>query len=155
MCWVIKMTDEKKIISYSHEAVRSKEDSTSSMFAKDLEDLKINMDGLVVGDKGGKKCDKGKVELSLLFDAPDALEVIARIQEFGKNKYGRTNWRTLDVQRHKDALLRHFNAISRGEDWDDGEGGTGQLHWGNICCNAIFILQIIIDKMNNYEFKTE
>lgn len=108
--------------------------------------MPVDMSTLYVNEKGGKKTNIGKVPLGLLFDAPYALEAIARIMEFGANKYERGNWKLVNVEQFKDALLRHINEISKGNDWDNGPEGTGQLHWANVACNAIFILQIELQK---------
>lgn len=103
---------------------------------------------LVVGKKGGKKSDKDKVELRLLFDAPDALEMIARVMMYGKEKYGRKNWMQVEEERYENAELRHYLHNCKGKEWDDGPDGTQQLHLANLACNAIFLLQMKIDELN-------
>lgn len=116
-----------------------------------------NMDCLVVGENGGKKCDDGKREMDLLFDAPEALEMIVDVLEYGKKKYGRCNWKDVDIERYRNALQRHYIQIKKGNLWDDDpKTGTGALHWANIACCALFSLQITIDelkKKNEFNYK--
>lgn len=83
---------------------------------------------------GGRKADAGKVQLSLL--PFDALEIIARVMEFGALKYGRDNWRNVEAVRYEDAMLRHFAAIQRGE-FADPESGLP--HAAHMACCAIFL----------------
>jgi len=115
------------------------------------EEITIEYEGLQTGSDGGKKCDESKTEMDLLFDAPEALEMVAKVLEFGKKKYGRCNWKTVTMERYRSALQRHFLEIKKGNIWDNGKGGTGQLHWSNIVCCALFCLQITIDELKENE----
>lgn len=79
----------------------------------------------------GVKNDQGKAPLDLL--DPLALEGIAKVLEFGAQKYARHNWRGgLSYSRLIAALMRHLFAIIRGED-NDPESGLPHIdHVG--CC---------------------
>ena len=85
----------------------------------------------------GLKYDQGKPPMELL--DPLALEGLARVLEFGKNKYtkdgktGAHNWRGgISYGRLIGALLRHTMAILRGEDIDPESGLPHVDHVG--CC---------------------
>lgn len=69
----------------------------------------------------------------------DALEPMVRVLEFGKKKYGESNWRKggklLTSVKILESLMRHTFAILRGELRDKE---SGELHIGHIMCNAMF-----------------
>lgn len=68
--------------------------------------------------KEGTKFDQGKPQLSLVSFESVAGE--ARAMEYGKNKYGRNNYKGgMDWTRLLDAALRHIMAFSKGEDNDE------------------------------------
>ncbi len=103
---------------------------------------------MIVEESGGKKSDKDKRRYTLLFDAPDALEMTTQVLEYGEAKYDRCNWKDVDIQRYRDALLRHFGEEYKGNIWDDKEPSpTYCLHWANIMCCALFSLQKEIDRL--------
>ena len=85
------------------------------------------------------KADNGKAKLTLvprriIFD-------IARIREYGNQKYGDSeNWKTVDVQRYRDAAFRHFLAYL-----DDPQGvdvESGLPHYWHLACNIAFICEM-------------
>jgi hypothetical protein len=88
-----------------------------------------------------RKDDAGKPPISLI--PRSAILATARVMASGAKKYGRQNWRSnggLDWSRVIDAAMRHMLAFADGEDYDNGEGGSGELHLANaICCLAFLI----------------
>ena len=65
-----------------------------------------------------------------------ALEAVARVKEFGANKYDDDNWRhggKPDAE-YLDSMDRHLNAFLNGEDYDEDSGchHIGHAIW-NLC----------------------
>ncbi|MGE4272081.1 MAG: dATP/dGTP diphosphohydrolase domain-containing protein [Desulfitobacterium sp.] len=89
------------------------------------------------------KADAGKPKLSLV--PPQILHEIAEIRDYGNRKYGDPdNWRTVDIDRYFDALLRHTWAmVEKGIASKDKESGL--KHASHAACNLAFILQIMED----------
>ena len=86
------------------------------------------------------KHDAEKPDLTLLFDAPNALLGITKVLEFGAKKYARGNWKLCkDTTRYRKALLRHFLALQNGELLDPE---TGLPHVYHIACNALFLAEL-------------
>jgi hypothetical protein len=85
------------------------------------------------------KADVGKPQLTLvprriLFD-------IARIREYGNNKYGDPeNWRTVEPQRYRDAAFRHLLAYLDDPAGVDDESGLPHL-W-HLACNIAFLCEM-------------
>lgn len=87
-----------------------------------------------------KKSDNGKLEWSLM--PFDQLEQVVKVLMNGANKYGRENWKKCDdVNRYKDALMRHTVAYVKGEKIDDiSKGGDGLSHLAHAICNCLFLM---------------
>lgn len=70
------------------------------------------------------KHDKNKVDLSLL--PPEALESIARVFQFGANKYSAFDWKddgpNTEWRRTYSSIQRHLHAWSKCEDIDPESG---------------------------------
>ena len=84
-----------------------------------------------------KKADQGKPQVSLV--EPSYVLGTAQILTFGADKYGKDNWKTAtaeDIQRYRDALLRHLYAYLGGE-INDPESGEPHLY--HISCNVMFL----------------
>lgn len=85
------------------------------------------------------KADGGKARLTLvprkiLFD-------IARIREYGNKKYGDPeNWRSVEPERYKDAMMRHMCAYLDDPDGVDEESGLPHL-W-HLACNIAFLCEM-------------
>lgn len=94
----------------------------------------------------GTKDDFEKVRLDLL--PTEALESVARVLEAGARKYySEFNWRNgMPWRRPAAAALRHIFQWLRGEDIDDGPGGTGQPHIACAICMLLFLLTYILTK---------
>lgn len=85
----------------------------------------------------GIKHDDGKVQLSLLPYGP--LCDVARVLEFGAQKYAKNNWRGgMAWSRMYDAALRHILAAASGEDADPE---TGLPHEAHAVCCLLFLLE--------------
>jgi len=89
-----------------------------------------------------RKDDAGKPPLSLI--PRSALLAEARVMAKGRIKYQAHNWRSgagLEWSRVIDAALRHIEAFADGEDYDLGEGGSGELHLANARCCLAFLIE--------------
>jgi hypothetical protein len=83
------------------------------------------------------KFDAGKPPLGMI--SRMALEEEAKVMEFGRQKYGRDNWREgMDFSRLVDAALRHVYAFADGEDHDKE---TGLSHLAHARCCLAFLLE--------------
>ena len=84
----------------------------------------------------GVKNDQEKPVMSLL--PFEALKEVAKILTFGMGKYGPHNWRGgMKWSRIESAMLRHYEAYARGEDFD---GESKLYHTAHLACNALFLL---------------
>lgn len=85
-----------------------------------------------------KKNDQAKPKLSLL--PIKAKAEVARVLEFGADKYGRNNWRKCeDKMRYIDAAMRHIDAYIDGEGLDPE---SGYNHLAHAICSLMFILEV-------------
>lgn len=83
----------------------------------------------------GLKDDKAKPRMDLI--EPLFLDGLAAVLTFGAEKYAPHNWRKgLSYTRVIGAMMRHTNAIARGEDHDPE---TGLLHAYHVTCCAMFL----------------
>jgi len=83
------------------------------------------------------KFDQGKLMVSLV--EPRFILGVADILTHGAEKYGKNNWKEAkpeDIQRYKDALLRHLLAYNSGEVQDPD---SGRPHLWHIACNVMFL----------------
>jgi hypothetical protein len=95
-----------------------------------------------------RKDDAGKPPLSLIPRL--GLWAVGRVMGKGKVKYGAHNWRGgMDWSRLLDAAQRHITAFADGEDFDDGEGGTNELHLANAICCLLFLIEYYYRKIGN------
>jgi len=84
-----------------------------------------------------KKFDNGKPMVSLV--EPKFILGVAEILTFGAKKYGTNNWKEAkpeDIQRYKDALMRHLLSYLDGEEVDTE---SGKPHLWHITCNTMFL----------------
>jgi len=93
---------------------------------------------IVDGDQTAKR-DAGKPKLTLV--PRQIIYDIAEVREYGNAKYGDPdNWKTVDVQRYRDALFRHFLAYLDDPNSIDDESGIP--HYKHIACNIAFICEM-------------
>lgn len=82
--------------------------------------------------------NEGKPQLSYIFDAPLAMQGLAKRFELGAKKYSRDNWKKgLPDVEIIDALLRHLSAYQNGE-IGDPDGGN---HVDAILWNAVVLAE--------------
>lgn len=93
------------------------------------------------------KADNGKPKLSLV--PPEIIRNIARIREYGNNKYplgGKDNWKEVEPDRYKDALFRHLLAYLEDPNGVDEESQLPHL-W-HLACNVAFLCELEKEKYN-------
>ena len=87
------------------------------------------------------KADNGKPQLTLvprriLFD-------IAYIRMYGNKKYpdgGKDNWKKVEIERYRDAMMRHMMAYLDDPDGIDEE--SGYPHLWHLACNIAFLCEM-------------
>lgn len=85
------------------------------------------------------KADAGKLDLTLV--PLQIIEDIAEVREYGNKKYGDPdNWKTVEINRYRAALFRHFLAYLRDHDAVDKESGI--KHYKHMACNMAFICEM-------------
>lgn len=91
----------------------------------------------------GAKSVEGK--LALHFVPPQIVKEIARVREYGNAKYADPeNWRSVELEKFHDALLRHILAA-----WNDPSAvdpESGLPHLSHAACNLAFILEDLYGK---------
>lgn len=66
---------------------------------------------------------------------------IAEVREYGVKKYGsRESWRSVSVERYRDALFRHLLKYLADPHGVDEESGI--KHYKHLLCNAAFIAEL-------------
>ena len=91
----------------------------------------------LIPNTGALKFDSGKPGMNLL--SREALEQIALVMDFGKQKYDAHNWRKGFVwSRPLSAALRHIMAFNDGE-YKDPESGLS--HLAHAACCIMFLLE--------------
>lgn len=82
------------------------------------------------------KADNGKLKLTLV--PTEVIEDIAEVRMYGNEKYhDPDNWKTVEVERYRDALFRHLLAYIKDPKGKDAESGIE--HYKHIACNCAFI----------------
>ena len=85
------------------------------------------------------KADAGKARLSLV--PRRIIYAIARIREYGNNKYGSSdNWKNVEPERYRDAAFRHLLAYLDDPQGMDEESGLPHL-W-HLACNVAFLCEM-------------
>ena len=84
------------------------------------------------------KHDAGKPRLFLV--PPAIIEAVGRVRTYGTAKYGDPeNWRKVEPDRYRDAMIRHICAYMRDPDGVDEESGLPHLE--HVACNVAFLLE--------------
>lgn len=83
------------------------------------------------------KFDTEKLRYDLV--PPSAIEGLAKVVTHGARKYKENNWRKGEIARYEAALMRHFIAWRKGEQFDLD---SGFHHMEHILTNAAFILEL-------------
>lgn len=90
-------------------------------------------------NKQEAKADAGKPRLALV--PPAIIEAVGRVRTYGTEKYGDPeNWRKVEPERYRDALMRHLCAYLRDHHSRDAESGL--LHLEHVACNVAFLLEM-------------
>lgn len=86
------------------------------------------------------KADAGKLQISLV--PTQIIKDIAEVRMYGNDKYGDPdNWKSVDIVRYIDALLRHTLAFVDNMDSVDAESGIP--HYKHMACNMAFICEMM------------
>ncbi len=86
------------------------------------------------------KFDQGKPRYSLV--PVNALEAVANVLTFGAEKYAANSWQNIeDTDRYLDALIRHVEAVRKGEIYDTE---SGIQHMAHVATNAMFLYEFEI-----------
>lgn len=89
------------------------------------------------GDSQEAKADNGKAKLSLV--PMEIMYAVARVREYGVKKYGsKENWKAVNPDRYKDALLRHISAYIENPEGKDAESDLPHI-W-HVACNVAFLI---------------
>ena len=101
---------------------------------------------LVNGDKCSAyknqqaKADKGKLKISLV--PTQIIKDIAQVRMYGNEKYGDPeNWKTVEMERYTDALLRHTLEFIKDNKSKDKESSIE--HYKHMACNMAFICEMM------------
>lgn len=82
------------------------------------------------------KADAGKPKLTLV--PRQIIYDIAEVREYGNKKYGDPeNWKTVEIERYRDAAFRHFMAYLDNPQGVDEESGIEHLK--HLACNIAFL----------------
>ncbi len=87
------------------------------------------------------KADYGKAKLSLV--PMQMLYDVAAVREYGNLKYpegGPDNWKNVEPQRYRDAMLRHMVEYIRDPRSVDKE--SGMPHLWHLECNLAFLAEL-------------
>lgn len=91
------------------------------------------------------KADKGKLRISLC--PTQIIKDIAEVKMYGETKYGSSeSWKTVEVVRYIDAILRHTLEFMKDPYSIDEESGLP--HRKHMACNMAFICEMMEDKKN-------
>ena len=90
----------------------------------------------MIGDEF--KADLGKPRLDLV--PPDMIEAVGTVMTFGAEKYGVGNWRFVEHDRYRAALMRHLCAYLRDPYGKDADSGLPHL-W-HLATNVAFLCEL-------------
>lgn len=84
------------------------------------------------------KFDNGKPRPTLV--PVSLIEAVTAVREYGCAKYiDPENWKTVEPQRYKDALYRHWIKYLKGNACDEE---SGLPHLWHIACNVAFLIDL-------------
>ena len=94
------------------------------------------------------KSDAGKPRLTLV--PRQILKDIAQIREYGLAKYGDSeSWKSVEIERYRDAAFRHFVAYLDDPSGVDAESGL--THLAHLACNIAFLCELEKDNARRSE----
>lgn len=86
------------------------------------------------------KADAGKLELDLV--PTQIIRDIAEVRMYGNRKYHDPgNWKTVELRRYINALLRH--TLEFVDDLHSVDSESGILHYKHMACNMAFICEMM------------
>ena len=95
------------------------------------------------------KADAGKAEIRLV--PMEIVWAIAWIRMYGNRKYGDPdNWKTVESERYRDAMMRHLLAYISDPNSVDEE--SGYPHLWHAACNLAFLMHFDYGDMCHYDF---
>lgn len=102
----------------------------------------------LTGDQTAK-ADAGKAEIRLV--PMEIVWAIAWIRMYGNRKYGDPeNWKTVEPERYRDAMMRHLLAYISDPKSVDEE--SGYPHLWHAACNLAFLMHFDYGDMCHYDF---
>ena len=100
---------------------------------REIPDTKANPDDQTA------KADSGKEQLSLV--PRRIIHDIAQVRMYGNAKYGDPeNWRTVEIERYRDAAFRHW--LSYLDDPNGVDEESGLPHLWHLACNIAFLCEM-------------
>jgi hypothetical protein len=107
----------------------------------------------------GAKLDAGKSPIvqGALAYFPRAIMAVANLSQVGAQKYSWKGWETVDdgENRYNNAMGRHIVYEEIEGIWDDGPGGSGELHATAIAWNALARLELVLRRLEQEEQASE
>ena len=88
------------------------------------------------------KADAGKLKITLV--PRQIIRDIAAVRMYGNQKYpegGADNWKKVEPQRHRDALMRHILAYL--DDPNSVDEESGLPHLSHAACNIAFLCELV------------
>lgn len=86
------------------------------------------------------KLDAGKLEIDLV--PTQIIRDVAEVRMYGNKKYGDPdNWKTVELRRYVNALLRHTLAFV--DDYNSVDEESGIPHYKHMACNMAFICEMM------------
>ena len=108
---------------------------------EEMREMKIDVfaDTSEMVPDGTAKADTGKPRPTLV--PTSLIRAVTAVREYGTAKYhDPENWRTVEPQRYRDALYRHWLAYLDNPHGVDAESGLPHL-W-HVACNAAFLIEM-------------
>ena len=91
------------------------------------------------------KADLGKPRVTLV--PLEIIKDIARVREYGLAKYGDAeSWKSVEVERYRDALFRHLISYIENPTGVDNE--SGMPHLWHVACNVAFLCELEKENLN-------
>lgn len=91
------------------------------------------------------KADLGKPRVTLV--PLEIIKDIARVREYGLAKYGDAeSWKSVEVERYRDALFRHLISYIENPTGIDDE--SGMPHLWHVACNVAFLCELEKENLN-------
>ena len=91
------------------------------------------------------KADLGKPRVTLV--PLEIIKDIAQVREYGLAKYGDAeSWKSVEVERYRDALFRHLISYIENPTGIDDE--SGMPHLWHVACNVAFLCELEKENLN-------